>query len=170
MPYSPQRAPPIRVPCPITSAHTFKGLYFSETSQVALPVDVVTIFPPVENALSKRFPVFENFLGTTHPIHECVVRVAQQDQVQDHYFLIAYKPLPQSPPNQALSLLVPGCQVHGEILVMRSGKSVLVKAMGDLTFDAARLAVRRFVVELGVHYAKHRRKRITPPLPTQLDI
>lgn len=115
----------------------FQGLYFTESSQEALPIDVVTIFPPIENALSKRFPLFENILGTMQPIHECIVRV------QHYHFLVAYQARPHSLPNQALSSLVPNVEVRGEILVIRSGKTVLVQSMGGRSAaEAAKIAVR----------------------------
>ncbi|KAI0711250.1 hypothetical protein C8Q76DRAFT_769206 [Earliella scabrosa] len=170
MPYNPQRARPIRIPCPVVDdSHSFGGLYFTENALEALPVDVITIFPPVENALSKRFPIFEGILGTAQPIHECLVQV--QRHGKQYRFLVAYQTRPHSALNQSLSMLAPGVQVRGEILVVRSGKTVLVQAMGGKgALEAATVAVRKFVEEMGAHFARHRRKRTVPPLPTQLFV
>ena len=96
--------------------------------------------------MAKRFPVFESILGCDAHIHECDVRVKDNYEHKQYRFLIAYQPRPNSPPNLALSALVPDMdiEIRGEILVMRSGESVLVQRMGGhFASEAAKLAVRK---------------------------
>ncbi|KAI0692064.1 hypothetical protein C8T65DRAFT_586850 [Cerioporus squamosus] len=173
MPYNPQPASPIRVPCPVTNGNPqyLQGLYFGSASVDAEPVKVVTLFPLVESAVAKRFPVFENILGSTTHIHECDVRVRDIYEHKEYRFLIAYQARPHSPLNLALSKLVPGAEVRGEILVMRSGEFVLVQRMGGhFASEAAKLAVRKFVQELKTHKLQNGSKRVTPPLPRQIGL
>ena len=107
-------------------------------------VDIHTVFPPIETSLAKRFPMFENILGTAHPIHECMVHVTDPATFRRMRFLIAYQRRPNCPPNAALRNLIPGCDVRGDIIVMRSGGTVLVQRMGGRTASlAAKLAVRK---------------------------
>ncbi len=124
-------------------AETFKGLYFSSTAEEPLPVSVRTLFPPVETALAKRFPVFENILGTGTAIHECIVRVKDESTGhKEFYFFIAYQARPRSLPNPSFNKLFPDCQVGGELVVVRSGKTVLVQDMtGRVAAQAAKKAV-----------------------------
>ena len=80
-------------------------------------------------------------MGTSHPIHECLVRVPSPRGTIA--FLIAYQERPNSQPNHALFPLTPDALLSGEILTVRSGSEVLVTAMGGrLGIAAAKEAVR----------------------------
>lgn len=106
--------------------------------------EVLTIFPPVENSLSKRFPLFETILGTMYPIHECRVRVDGGGRHTQIDFLVAFQERPDLPPNAAISRLVPHASVCAEIVVMRSGARYLVLDMGGHgPSEAAKRAVRK---------------------------
>ncbi len=124
-------------------AETFKGLYFSSTAEEPVPVLVRTLFPPIETALAKRFPIFENILGTATAIHECIVRVKDETtKNKEYYFLIAYQARPRSLANPSFDKLFPDCQVGGELVVVRSGKTILVQDMaGRVAAQAAKKAV-----------------------------
>ncbi|KAI0628153.1 hypothetical protein C8Q77DRAFT_1040734, partial [Trametes polyzona] len=157
MPPSPQRAHPLRTPCPVVQkSRVLRGLYFGSSSMEAVQADVVTIFPPVENALSKRFPLFESILGTMYPIHECCVRV-DRDHRSHYDFLVAFQERPDLPPNKALAHIVPHASICGEIIVMRSGVRCLVLDMGGhMLSESAATAVRKFVLKYVAHHAQHR--------------
>lgn len=106
---------------------------------------MLTVFPPVENALSKRFPLFESILGTMYPIHECRVHVDEGTRQGD--FLVAFQERPDLPPNTAIARLVPHTSVCAEIVVMRSGPRSLVLEMGGhLPSEAAKRAVKKWVL------------------------
>ena len=124
-------------------AETFKGLYFSSTGEEPLPVHVRTLFPPTESALAKRFPVFENILGTWAPIHECLVRVNDEStNHKEYHYLIAYQARPHSVPNPSFARLHPTSKAEGELVVVRSGKTVLVQNMaGRVAAQGAQTAV-----------------------------
>lgn len=126
---------------PLQTSRTFQGLYYSYSSPTPSQVKVHTVFPPQENTFAKRFPMFEAIMGTTHPIHECLVRVPSPKG--PIAFLVAYQERPNLQPNHAFFPLVPNVQLCGEILVVRSGEGVLVTTMGGrLAIEAAKEAVR----------------------------
>ncbi|KAI0367536.1 hypothetical protein BV20DRAFT_911570, partial [Pilatotrama ljubarskyi] len=167
MPPSPPRAQPLRVPCPVTDGNPklLNGLYFGNSSADALPVEIVTVFPPCESALAKRFPLFEAVLGTMEPTHECTVRVAFHGLA--YRFLVAYQDRPGLPPSPAFRNLVPSSNLTGEIVVMRSGTRALVRDMVGLhASSAAKKAVRKFIVAAEAHHARYKNKTLPPPLPT----
>ncbi|KAI0715692.1 hypothetical protein C8T65DRAFT_572919 [Cerioporus squamosus] len=108
-------------------------------------------------------------MGPLPHIHECAVRVFDIEH-KEYRFLVAFQPRPHSPPNQALLKIVPHVRVRGEILVVRSGKSVLIQAMGGRSaVAAAKLAVGKFIIELDYHMSRYRGKRVVPPLTTFID-
>ncbi|KAI0366110.1 hypothetical protein BV20DRAFT_952984 [Pilatotrama ljubarskyi] len=169
MPPSPQRSRPLRVPCPVVQrSKILHGLYFGTSAVEPAQAEVVTIYPPVENVLSKRFPLFEPILGTMYPIHECLVRVDGDHHIKGD-FLVAFQERPDLPPNKAVSHLVPHASISSEIVIMRAGTRRFVLEMrGSSLTEPAKRAVRNFILEYIAHHARHHGKRTVPPLPAAI--
>ncbi|KAI9062656.1 hypothetical protein FKP32DRAFT_1677175 [Trametes sanguinea] len=135
----------MRVPCPDAKAppRNLRALYFATANTRAVYVRVATAMPDVESFAVKRFPSFESILGTRAPIHECLVTTHDAGG-KAHKFLVAYQEHPELPPNKALNEILPDISFRGELVVMQSGKRVLVVDLaGGRMATLAREAVRR---------------------------
>ncbi|EIW54909.1 uncharacterized protein TRAVEDRAFT_51045 [Trametes versicolor FP-101664 SS1] len=129
---------------------TLKALYYGSQSAHPSLVDVVTVIQRRGNAQpTKPFPALECVLGTTTPIHECLVECIADSGSRT--FIVAIQERPGTP-NATLieTLRLPGEDWCMEVIVMQLGPdgSVVDFGSGGDQLNLAKNAVCRLLAQI----------------------
>ncbi|KAJ3520868.1 hypothetical protein NMY22_g12553 [Coprinellus aureogranulatus] len=114
-----------------------RGLLFDSSSVRATLVSVPTL---ANSRGTQRFPCVEALLGTSAPVHDCTVMVAdgQGNEVQ---FLISCQGGAYLRTNRPLRVLAPQAHWTGSVLVLKMGRRTSFITMGAQDKDLATEAV-----------------------------
>ncbi|KAI0685139.1 hypothetical protein BC835DRAFT_1290943, partial [Cytidiella melzeri] len=121
------------------------ALYYRTTNLVPTRRSVSTMIPSHADSEAEldAFPSFEMVLGMKYKVHNCWV-VWQSADGRVHRYLVGFQRRSDLPANAALCAAIPGCHVHGELVVMRGKKgNSLMSIRGAESHALALEAVKR---------------------------
>ncbi|KAI0628145.1 hypothetical protein C8Q77DRAFT_1068611 [Trametes polyzona] len=148
----PWKTNPYRAQChpksKIATPTTLEALHYAPGSTSPALINVITVVQrSSDRQPANLFPALECVLGTSQPIHECLVEVRAMDAVLR--FLVAVQERP-GVPNNSLSDIDPGPACCMAVIVLRVGHDGVMRDFGGRSsMCAAERAVQRVVGEIG---------------------
>ncbi|KAJ3536319.1 hypothetical protein NMY22_g6082 [Coprinellus aureogranulatus] len=122
-----------------------RGLLFNSRSARATLISVPTL---ANSRGTQRFPCVKALLGTSAPVHDCTVSVAD-GQGNEHQFLVSCQRGAYLPANRPLRILAPQAHWTGSLLVLKMGQRAPFITMGAQDVDLATTAALKFVEAAG---------------------